>query len=392
MKTPMILALAASLAACTATVPGQDPVGERFPEVSGEDLNGKAVALLDPSEPRILLVGYEQRTQFDIDRWILGLQQTGTPAPLVEVPTIPGLLPGMASGYIDDGMRGGIPPEDWALVVTLYGSDASTVAAFTGNELGNNARVLLLDANDRVAWFHDRGYSASLVMDLDRAFRELVEAGGVMPPPETITTTETTEAAAMQLSILPETLPGAPTMLQPNLLETAPDPTVGPLLFDFMTAGREGAWMTVDDRVMGGRSRSSLVLGPRGGAAFQGNFVLQGGGFASVRSMPRLPMDLSSYTAIELLVRGDGRTYQMRLRDRSSFDGISWRSEFNPKDGHWQVVRIPIELLEPTFRGRIVRNAEPLKVDSIKTFGLMLADGGDGAFNLDLRWIRAVTD
>ncbi|MDF1800204.1 MAG: CIA30 family protein [Planctomycetota bacterium] len=385
MKTPLILALVASLVACKATIPGQDPVGERFPEVSGEDLNGTAVALLDPAEPRILLVGYEQRTQFDIDRWILGLQQTGTPAPLVEVPTIPGLLPGMAAGYIDDGMRGGIPPEDWAAVVTLYGSDASAVAAFTGNELGNNARVLLLDANDRVAWFHDRGYSATLVLDLDRAFRELVEAGGVMAT----TPPEPSAAAPVQLALSPEASPRAPTMLQPNLLETAPDPAAGPLLFDFMTAGREGDWVTVDDRVMGGRSRSGLALGPRGGAAFQGSLVLEGGGFASVRSVPRAPVDLTASSAIELLVRGDGRTYQLRLRDRSTFDGIAWKAEFTPKHGHWQVVRIPLELFEPTFRGRLVRNAEPLELDSIKTFGLLLAGGGGGDFRLDLRWIRA---
>ena len=153
------------------------PIGGKL-LLHGQALTGDVVGLLDlapTTGPRILLVGYEQRTQFDIDRWLLGLIQAETPATLVEVPTIPGMLPGLASGWIDDGMRGGIPPEDWASVVTLYGDDARIVAEFTGNELPNNARVLLLNGSGTVVWFHDRGYSATKALELDRAARELAE-------------------------------------------------------------------------------------------------------------------------------------------------------------------------------------------------------------------------
>ncbi|MEM9323221.1 MAG: hypothetical protein AAGA41_10335, partial [Pseudomonadota bacterium] len=105
-------------------------------------------------------------TQFDIDRWLLGMAQAGLKAPLLEVPTIPGLVPSLASGFIDDGMRSGIPREDWSVVVTLYGSAAKPVAELTGTENGNNARVMVLDAAGTIIWFHDRGYSTGKVLEL----------------------------------------------------------------------------------------------------------------------------------------------------------------------------------------------------------------------------------
>ena len=71
----------------------------------------------------------------------------------------------MISGTIDEGMRRGIPKEDWASVVTVY-RGASSIAEFTGTEIDNNMRVLLIDADGQVRWFHDRGYSARVLLDL----------------------------------------------------------------------------------------------------------------------------------------------------------------------------------------------------------------------------------
>jgi hypothetical protein len=120
-----------------------------------------------------VLVGYLQEAQFDADRWLFGLLQSQTPAQLLELPTIPGLFPRLAAGFIDDGMRSGIPKEDWQTVVTLYGGEAVKVARFTGNEGGRNLRVLLLDHDGVVRWFHDRGFSAAKLLELDAAARAL---------------------------------------------------------------------------------------------------------------------------------------------------------------------------------------------------------------------------
>lgn len=153
---------------CAASSVNRDPTGEPFPAVVGESLEKERQEL--PSawagEPVVLLIGYEQKTQFDIDRWLMGLIQSGVDATIVEIPTIPGLLPSMASGWIDDGMRSGIPEEDWGAVVTLYGSAAKPVADLTGTEHGRKTRVVVLDADGTVVWFDDDGYSVRKAMEV----------------------------------------------------------------------------------------------------------------------------------------------------------------------------------------------------------------------------------
>ncbi|MEC9374677.1 MAG: hypothetical protein VYC34_12570 [Planctomycetota bacterium] len=166
-----IAALGAALAAingCAASFPNRNPVGETFPSVTGQSLEKEEVRLPDDfaGRPAIILVGYKQRSQFDIDRWLMGILQSGADAQIVELPTIPGLVPSLASGWIDDGMRSGIPREEWGAVVTLYGSSARPVAEFTGNEEGQLARILLLDSSGAVVWFDDKGYSPRKALEL----------------------------------------------------------------------------------------------------------------------------------------------------------------------------------------------------------------------------------
>lgn len=178
-KRPMAALLLGTLllASCSApSLPRRNPVGETFPTVQAELLTGDPIEL--PSElagqPAILLVGYEMETQFDLDRWILGLVQLKSEARILEVPTIPGLVPGLISNTIDQGMREGIPSEDWLAVATVYGAGAARIAEFTGNESPLNGRILLLDSSGNIAWFHDRGYSAGKLMQLHEAWSELV--------------------------------------------------------------------------------------------------------------------------------------------------------------------------------------------------------------------------
>lgn len=168
-----LLALFATAAVgCASTTPNRDPVGELFPSVRGESLAGEPYRLPDDlaGDKALLLVGYVQKAQFDADRWLLGLLQAEVPVKVLEVPTIPGLFPRMLAGTIDSGMRKGIPSEDWQSVVTVY-RDADKVVRFTGNTNGRNIRVLLLDEDGRVIWFHDRGYSPGKLLEMARKVR-----------------------------------------------------------------------------------------------------------------------------------------------------------------------------------------------------------------------------
>lgn len=170
-----LIAVTLATQGCSTPIPNRSPIGETFPTVTGESLDGKPVTLpTDLDGPAILLIGYVQETQFDLDRWLFGLLQAKTPITFLEVPTIPALVPSLISGTIDEGMRSGIPSEDWGLVVCLYGSQARPVREMTGNTGPRNARVMLLDGDGRVVWFHDRGFSARVMLELDEAARQLV--------------------------------------------------------------------------------------------------------------------------------------------------------------------------------------------------------------------------
>ncbi|MHC4420567.1 MAG: hypothetical protein ACYS1E_08225 [Planctomycetota bacterium] len=156
-------------------IANRNPTGERFPDVSGQSLEKVLVTLPQDlaGEPAVLLVGYAQKTQFDIDRWLMGLLQADLDARLFELPTIPGLVPTIASKWIDDGMRAGIPREDWASVLTVYGRAAKPIAALTGTEYPQRARVLVLDATGTIVWFDDEGYSARKAMEVARLVGQL---------------------------------------------------------------------------------------------------------------------------------------------------------------------------------------------------------------------------
>ena len=138
-----------------------------FPEVHGQNLNKEEIIL--PSHYKghttVLLIGYQQKTQFDIDRWILGLLQAAVPVKIVEVPTIAGMMPQMVQTFIDGGMRSGIPDKDWASVVTVYG-DASKIIDALGNERPQSAHVVLLNKEGQIIWHSNQGYSATQILEV----------------------------------------------------------------------------------------------------------------------------------------------------------------------------------------------------------------------------------
>ena len=158
---------------CTTSFESQNPLGQTFPSARARILTDEQVIIPDAfkKKPALLLVGYVQDSQFDIDRWILALKQLMTPINIAEIPTIQGFFPRIISNQINSGMRSGIPEGDWKIVFTVY-EDAMKIAKFLGNTKPRNARVVLLDSEGKVQWFHDQGFSADRAIELDKLIRE----------------------------------------------------------------------------------------------------------------------------------------------------------------------------------------------------------------------------
>lgn len=148
------------ITACSTTYPNQSVTGKTFPSISGQTLEQKNINIPKDfdDEFTLLLIGYKQNSQFDIDRWLIGLDMTKTNVAVYELPTIQGLFPRIFSAMIDNGMRAGIPHPLWKSVVTVY-KDGDKIQVFTGNENPNNTRVILLNREGNILYFYDEGFS-----------------------------------------------------------------------------------------------------------------------------------------------------------------------------------------------------------------------------------------
>jgi hypothetical protein len=171
MKNIILLLSLVFMIACSRTVikPQEMSANQKFPTVSGNRLSGESVSIPEAfsGKPTVLLIGYTQKTQFDIDRWILGILQAEIAVDIVEIPTIAGMMPQMVQSFIDNGMRSGIPKEDWASVVTVY-EDAEKIIQVLGNERPQSTYAVLLNKNGEMIWTSNKGYSASQVLELKK--------------------------------------------------------------------------------------------------------------------------------------------------------------------------------------------------------------------------------
>lgn len=158
------------LTGCSTQYPNKDVTGQVFPTVVGQSLEKNSLTIPNElnDDMTLLLIGYVQNSQFDIDRWLIALDVTDTRVKVYEVPTIQGLFPEMFSTVIDNGMRAGIPKPLWQGVVTVY-EDGEKVQAFTGNENANNARVVLLNKKGKILYFYDQGFAVDALNKLRMA-------------------------------------------------------------------------------------------------------------------------------------------------------------------------------------------------------------------------------
>lgn len=162
VKLHFILCIVLLNTACTTNYPNKSILGEQFIAVKGKSLEQqvKEIPSAFTDEKTLLLLGYVQDSQFDIDRWLIGLDMVGAKIVVYELPAIQGMFPRFFETQINNGMRKGIPKPLWKGVITLY-EDGEKLQQFTGNINPNNARVVLLDATGKIEYFYDAGFSVN---------------------------------------------------------------------------------------------------------------------------------------------------------------------------------------------------------------------------------------
>lgn len=162
-------------------------------------------------------------------------------------------------------------------------------------------------------------------------------------------------------------------------------PTQTFTVFDFDKSIPEKAWYVVNDVVMGGRSSASIKVDESGHGVFSGHVSLENnGGFASIRHEKRVE-GVKDFTKAMIRVKGDGKSYQFRLRENSN-DRHSYITKFETS-GEWQVIEIPLSSLYPSWRGRKL-DMPNFNSDSFNEICFLIANYKEEDFQLKIDWIK----
>lgn len=151
------------------------------------------------------------------------------------------------------------------------------------------------------------------------------------------------------------------------------------LIFDFTPESSVKEWQVEDDVVMGGRSSGHFELSEEGYGVFWGNVSLENnGGFSNVGYQFE-PVDISGRSKAVLLVKGDGKRYQLRLKPDNA-QRHSYIHYFETT-GEWQTIELPLKEFYPVFRGDEL-NKPNFNFDQLAQVNILIGNKKPQAFKL----------
>ena len=155
-------------------------------------------------------------------------------------------------------------------------------------------------------------------------------------------------------------------------------------IYNFSTQTNLKEWNIVNDGVMGGLSKSSLMLTDSGYGQFSGHVSLaNNGGFASIQLNATIKLTKEK-KFIVLRIKGDGKKYEFRLKGSvSQFE--SYVHQFSTS-GEWENIKLAIDEFYPQYRGRKM-NIPNFNFESIQQLSFLIANKKDEDFKLWIDWI-----
>lgn len=155
-------------------------------------------------------------------------------------------------------------------------------------------------------------------------------------------------------------------------------------VYTFSTQTNIKEWRIVNDGVMGGISKSAIVLTDAGYGKFSGHVSLaNNGGFASIQLNTKIRLAASD-KFIVLRVKGDGKNYEFRLKGEIS-QSESYVHQFSTS-GEWENIKLPISAFYPQFRGNKL-NIPNFNFENIEQVSFLIANKQEEDFELLIDWI-----
>ncbi len=150
-------------------------------------------------------------------------------------------------------------------------------------------------------------------------------------------------------------------------------------IYTFLNQKNINEWNVVNDGVMGGISKSSLVLNNSGNGKFSGHVSLaNNGGFASIQ-LDRIIVLSQEKKFIVLRIKGDGKRYEFRIKGKSSqFE--SYVHQFSTS-GDWENLKLAIREFYPQYRGRKL-NIPNFNFKTIEQLSFLISNKQEEDFEL----------
>lgn len=142
-----------------------------FPTITAENLNKEKVTLPGDlaGKPALVLIAYQRQQQSNVDTWLGQMDAIEAAIPgvrIIETPTISSMKWGWFSGFIDGGMRSGIPdPQARARTITLY-TNVGKFNEALGIESTKTIYAVLLDEQGRVIEMIEGDFSVEKLDEL----------------------------------------------------------------------------------------------------------------------------------------------------------------------------------------------------------------------------------
>jgi NADH dehydrogenase [ubiquinone] 1 alpha subcomplex assembly factor 1 len=157
------------------------------------------------------------------------------------------------------------------------------------------------------------------------------------------------------------------------------------IIHDF--ADGPGGWSIEDDGVMGGLSRGNFAMDESGHGVFSGEVSLENdGGFSSVQYYFD-PIDVSAYSTVCFLVKGDGKNYRFLVEAEQ--DARHYYEAGFSTSGEQQIIEIPFADMVAVRRGdRLdLPNFPGLTLAQVR---FMIANGAAESFRLEIErvWLK----
>lgn len=156
------------------------------------------------------------------------------------------------------------------------------------------------------------------------------------------------------------------------------------IIYNFQDKSTASDWYIVDDVVMGGLSKGTMTINSKGNGIFRGKVSTQNnGGFSSIRHGFDTK-NVSNYTHVVLRVKGDGKSYQFRIKENGR-QRYSFISSFDTSES-WQTIRLPFKDFYPSFRGYKL-NRPNYEGEIMQEVAILIGNKRDERFTLEIEHI-----